>query len=110
GNAVSGATTRANADTEALFALLWAEFSNTELPIFTSAGVASTRGASAAADFAAGKRLTIHNSRSRFHRGADDGLGYDAALVVGLEQADELKSHPHNINDPTHPHIYTAFG
>lgn len=110
GNPASGASTRANADTEALFTLLWTEFNNTELPIFTSTGTASTRGASAAADFAANKRLTIHDSRSRFLRSADDGLGFDAGLVVGLSQADALKAHTHNVTDPGHSHPYIKFG
>src|SRR5688500_5289623 len=71
GNASSGGTTRANADTATLFTLLWEQFSNTILPIFTSAGVASTRGANAAADFAANKRLTIHDARGEFLRAWD---------------------------------------
>lgn len=109
GNASSGATTRANADTEALFTVFWTQYTNAELPIFTSTGAASTRGASAAVDFAAGKRIAIHNSRSFFHRGADDGFGYDPALVVGLSQGDTLKYHGHGVNDPGHGHFYTAF-
>lgn len=107
GNASSGATTRANADTEALFTLLWNEFSNTILPIQTSAGAASTRGASASADFAANKRMPLFDSRSRFHRGADDGLGYDAALTVGASQADALKSHTHGVTDLGHDHGFS---
>lgn len=61
GSAASGATNRANADTADLFALLWSVTSNTDYPIQDSAGVASTRGASAAADFAANKRLPLPN-------------------------------------------------
>lgn len=106
GNASSGATTRANADTEDLFTLMWGQFSNTVLPIQTSAGVASTRGASATADFAANKRMPLFDSRSRFHRGADDGLAFDATLTVGAVQADGIKNHKHagtTAND-THSH------
>jgi hypothetical protein len=95
GNAASGATTRANSDTEDLFTLLWGQFDNTALPIQTSAGAASTRGASAAADYAANKRMPLFDSRSRFHRGADDGLGFDASLTVGAVQADAIKNHVH---------------
>lgn len=109
GNAASGATTRANADTEALFTAYWTQYTNAELPIFTNTGAASTRGASAAVDFAAGKRMSIHDSRTRFRRGADDGLGYDATLVVGLAQADAFKAHTHGVTDPGHDHTYTAF-
>lgn len=95
GSAASGATNRANADTQALFILLWQQFDQTRLPIQDSSGAVTTRGASAAADFAAAKRMPLFDSRSRFHRGADDGLGYDAAIVVGLAQSDEIKSHFH---------------
>ncbi len=95
GNASSGATTRANADTLNLFTNQWNNFDNTERPIQTSAGAATTRGASAAADFAANKRFPLADSRSRFMRGADDGLGFDASLIVGVSQDDEIKSHTH---------------
>lgn len=110
GNASSGATTRANADTADLFALLWGQFTNTVLPIQTSTGTASTRGASAAADYAANKRLPLFDSRSRFLRGADDGLGYDAALTVGAIQADGIKNHQHpgTTADDTHSHFVAA--
>jgi hypothetical protein len=104
GNAASGATTRANADTEALFTLLWTEFNNTLLPIQTSAGAATTRGASAAADFAANKRMPLFDSRSRFPRSADDGLGFNAGLTVGSSQEDEFKEHSHGVTDPGHVH------
>lgn len=95
GNAASGATNRANADTEALFTLLWTEHDNTVLPIQTSAGAASTRGASAAADYAANKRLPLPDYRGEFMRGLDDGRGVDTGRVLGSAQADELKSHTH---------------
>ena len=53
GDASSGATTRANADTQALFTLLWTNVSNTNCP------VSGGRGASAAADFAAHKTIAL---------------------------------------------------
>ena len=95
GSAASGATTRANADTQALFTHLWTSFNNTLLPIQTSTGAASTRGASASADFAANKRMPLFDSRSRFLRAADDGLGYDGGLSVGAAQDDAIKNHVH---------------
>lgn len=95
GNAASGATNRAHADTVDLFTLFWGQFSNTILPIQDSAGVATTRGASAAADFAANKRLPVFDLRTRYDRGADDGLGFDATLTVGATQADGIKKHKH---------------
>lgn len=94
GNIASGATTRANADTQALFVLLWNQFDQTRLPIQDSSGAVTTRGASAAADFAAAKRMPLFDARTRFPRGADDGLGYDANIVVGLSQADDIKTIP----------------
>lgn len=87
GSAASGATARANADTLALFTLLWTDFPQSVLPIQTSAGGASTRGASAAADFAANKRLPIFDMRAEFPRGADDGRGIDTGRVLGSSQA-----------------------
>lgn len=95
GSALSGATGRANADAQDLFVHLWAQFTNTELPIQDSTGAASTRGGSAASDFAANKRMPLFDSRSRFLRGADAGLAYDATLTVGSVQADAIKSHTH---------------
>jgi len=96
GNASSGATTRANADTSALFSLLWSEFDNTALPIQDSSGAASTRGASAAADFAANKRLPIHDARGEFIRGLDDSRGVDSGRALGSAQLDAFQGHKHS--------------
>jgi len=104
GNASSGATTRANNDTLPLYTVLWTEFTNAELPIQTNGGVATTRGATAAADFAANKRMPLFDSRSRFHRGSDSGLGYDGSLTVGALQADLIKTHTHSGNTGNHHH------
>lgn len=95
GSVASGATNRASADTEALFTLLWNNFNQATLPIQNSAGAVTTRGANAAADFAAAKRMPLFDSRSRFLRGADDGLGFDASIIVGLAQDDAIKNHVH---------------
>lgn len=99
GNASSGATTRANADTQALFTVWWTQFNDAQLPIQTSAGGASTRGASAAADWAANKRLTVFDVRNRFARAADA-----SNTIVGTAYADTLASHTHGVNDPSHNH------
>lgn len=96
GNASSGATTRANADTAALFSLLWSEFNNTALPIQDSSGAASIRGASAAADFAANKRLPIHDARGEFIRGMDDSRGVDSGRALGSAQLDAFQGHKHS--------------
>lgn len=107
GSAASGATTRANADTLALYTVLWTDFNNTELPIQNSAGAPTTRGASASADFNANKRMPLFDARSRFLRGSDSGLGYDTTLIPGVSQFDDIKSHTHTAvatGDTTHPH------
>lgn len=95
GNADSGATNRANADTINLFTVLWTDFSNTVLPIQTSTGAASTRGISAAADYAANKRLTIPDVRGEFLRAWDDARGVDTSRAIGTAQDDALESHVH---------------
>lgn len=96
GNASSGGSTRADADTQDLFAVMWGQFNDSEAPIFTSTGAASTRGASAIADFNANKRIRLFDSRTRFLRGSDSGAGFDGTLVPGLTQADAFKTHVHS--------------
>jgi len=59
GDASSGATGRANADTSALFALLWANIADQWAPVSTG------RGASAVADFAAHKTLALPKTLGR---------------------------------------------
>ncbi|MGF6434324.1 hypothetical protein [Bradyrhizobium elkanii] len=70
GNATSGATERANADTSALFAWLW----NADPNLSVSGG----RGASAAADFSASKTIMLPDWRGRALAGLDD-MGNSAA-------------------------------
>lgn len=107
GNASSGGTARANADTETLFSLLWSATDVTDLPIYTSTGVLSTKGASAAADFAANKRLTIPNTRGEFLRGWDNGRSVDTSRTLGSAQSDLVKAHTHTgstSSNGTHAH------
>jgi len=59
GSAASGATERANADTAALYALLWNNYDDSQ------AAVAGGRGASASADFAADKTIVLPDARGR---------------------------------------------
>lgn len=59
GNAASGATTRANADTEDLFTLFWDNIVDEWCP------VSGGRGASAAADFAANKTIRLPQTSGR---------------------------------------------
>lgn len=103
GNGSSGATTRANADTVGLFSLLWANLDNTNYPIQDSAGTPTTRGVSAAADYAANKRFPLPDLRAEFVRGLDDGRGVDAARGLGTGQTDEFQSHTHSYNGTFYP-------
>ena len=72
GNASSGATTRANADTSDLFTLLWNSLADGQ------AAVSGGRGVSAAADFAANKTIALPDLRGRIAVGKDD-MGGSAA-------------------------------
>jgi hypothetical protein len=81
GNAVSGGTERANADTSNLFTYLWNALSDTIAP------VSGGRGASAAADFAANKTITLPGCRGTSLIGLDDmgnsALGSFGSLTFG---------------------------
>lgn len=76
GNAASGATERANADTSALFTLLWDSMADTE------AAVSSGRGANAAADYAANKTITLPDARGRTIAGKDNMGGTTASRLT----------------------------
>ncbi len=70
GSATSGATERANSDTQALFEYLWGADANLT--------VSGGRGASAAADWAANKTIALPDMRGRVVAGLDD-MGNTAA-------------------------------
>jgi microcystin-dependent protein len=84
GSAASGATGRANADTSTLYSLLWDAYPNSTLPIQDSTGIATTRGANAAADFAANKRLPTPDMRDCVPMGKSDMGGTAARGLVTL--------------------------
>lgn len=97
GNASSGATTRANADVENLYRFLWDNLANSE------AAVSTGRGASAAADFAANKTLTLPDCRQKFllnksASGTGSTLGGTGGNI----------NHTHSV--PAHYHSSTATG
>jgi microcystin-dependent protein len=73
GNAASGATERANADTSALYTFLY----NGDTNLTVSGG----RGANAAADYAANKTIALPDMRGRALVGLDD-MGNSAAGVI----------------------------
>lgn len=123
GSAASGATGRANFDTMNLYVAYWTEYSNTVLPIQDSAGVATTRGASAIADFNANKRLPVLDLRGRIPVGKDNmggsaanrmttgGSGVDGTTLGANGGAQthqltvaQMPSHAHGVNDPSHQH------
>lgn len=82
GDASSSATTRANADTEDLFTLLWTNTADADCAVSTG------RGASAAADFAAHKTIALPKALGRALAcyGAGSGLtSRNLAHVVGEE-------------------------
>lgn len=84
GNTGSGATLRANADTQALYTVIWNSVSNANAP------VSGGRGASAAADFSAGKTLTIPNLVGRSPMGAGAATAGLTARTIGAIYGEEL--------------------
>jgi hypothetical protein len=100
GNASSGATTRANADTWSLYELLWNNVSNSWAP------VSGGRGATAALDYAANKTLTLPKTLGRALCGAGAGAGLSSrALGETLGSQDAvLIAHNHTLTDPGHSH------
>lgn len=121
GSATSGATERANADTQSLYEYLWGADANLS--------VSSGRGASANADWTANKTIALPDWRGRAIAGLDD-MGNTAAsrltssyfgtnaTVLGAAGGAEkqtlttehMPSHYHtaSIYDPSHAHSYTA--
>lgn len=109
GSPSSGATLAASS-TSALYYLLWNNLSNTDAPVSTG------RGASAAADYAANKTLTLPDLREKTLIGARPGTniaGINAALGASLganditlteAQLPVVAGHTHSVTDPGHTH------
>lgn len=128
GNASSNATQRANADCANLFAWHWNNFSNTQCPVFTSAGAPTTRGANAAADFAANKQIRVIDARGIAMLGMDTMGGSGTSFYSGVPavfgnsatpgsiigetlhslSANENGAHVHtnSLFDPSHDHPF----
>ena len=97
GNAASGGTTRANADTVALFTLLWNNVADAQ------AAVSTGRGANAAADYAANKTIALTKMLGRAFGASGAGSGL-TSRVLGL--ATGVETHPLTIAElaaHTHP-------
>ena len=75
GSPTSGATGRANNDTQALFIYLWNNCTNAHCP------VPGGRGVSGLADFSANKQITLFDFRARLPVGLDD-MGNIAAGIL----------------------------
>jgi microcystin-dependent protein len=129
GSASSNATARANADTEYLYTVLWTDYTDAELPMVTSGGSPTTRGASAAADFAANKRLSLPDFRGRVLAGKDDmggtsanrltnqsgGLNGDTLGASGGAETHTLTTaqtpaHTHTFDAGAHAHSWSHAG
>jgi len=95
GSEASGATNRANADTQALFTLFWHEFDNVLLHIQDSSGSPTVRGVSSAEDWSANKRMPVFDCRGTFSRGWDDERGINPDQALGEYKEDTFKSHAH---------------
>lgn len=77
GSAASGATERANGDSQNLFTFLWSTFSNTTCP------VSGGRGASAVADWTSNKTIGLLDMRGRAPFGLDDMGNVPAGTISG---------------------------
>jgi hypothetical protein len=79
GNAASGASERANADTQALFIYIWTTYADGICP------VVGGRGTGALADYNAGKQITLLDARSKTIFGLDDMGNAAAGGFTGVD-------------------------
>lgn len=101
GNAASGGTCRANADTINIFELLWTNYADAQCP------VSGGRGGSAAADFAANKNIKLPLMLGRALAAAGAGAGL-TSRALGFAVGDEnLQAHTHTVTD-THQHAVNS--
>jgi len=100
GNASSGASRRANADTESLFKALWDDISDTHAP------VSGGRGASAQADFDANKTLQLPSTPGK----TAFGVGGTAPATIG-DDSFGAETHTLTVSEmPSHTHSGTPSG
>jgi hypothetical protein len=107
GSTTSGASTRANFDTQALFTLLFNNITDAWAPILTSAGAATTRAlqANAATAWAANCRMTLTRQLGRSLSIAGAGAGLTARVLgqydgseTHVQTATEMAPHTHSIS------------
>lgn len=110
GSGTSGAT-YANANAQNLFALVWNNIPDAWAP------VVGGRGASAAADWSAAKKLTLPKTLGRALAAAGSGSGLTARVLgsnlgeeTHTQTVTELVSHGHNYTDPQHSHTHPGNG
>jgi hypothetical protein len=97
GSASSNATSRANADTQFLFNYIWNNCNNTQCPIYTSTGSASTRGATPWADFAANKAIATFNLNGTGLMTADSQSGTTSTNLSGVPVSSGSRTVPGSI-------------
>lgn len=109
GNAASGGTSRANADTADLYTLIWNNCADAQCAVSTG------RGASAAADYAANKTIALPKALGRALATYGTGSGLTARVMgqtLGAQDA-VVVSHNHTasststVTDPGHTHTVT---
>jgi microcystin-dependent protein len=117
GSATSGSSSRANADTQALFTLIFNNISDANAPIFTSGGGATTRAGqtNAATAWAANCRISLTKALGRALAVGGSGSGLTARSLgqsVGEEthllSTTEMPSHNHTATDSGHTHTFGA--
>jgi hypothetical protein len=107
GDAASGSTTRANADTVNLFTLFYNNCADADVPVQTSTGAATTRAAQGTANvaFNAHCRMVLPKALGRDLAVAGAGvgltsraLGSNAGAETHTQTLGELVAHAHPVN------------
>lgn len=91
---------RANNDCWFLYSDIWNNTSTTNCPIYTSAGVASTKGSTAADDWDANKRIALPNNAGRVVSNISGShvIGSSAGEDTHTLTVPEMPSHTHTPN------------